>query len=93
MTLLVVTVVWLMMNVGLTFILKPEIFQNVEFWALQVDMVHSLYNRHVFSSHLIRRSLVISWISWFNVSWCTTKKHMHQNIICKAVASTDRWFC
>lgn len=44
MTLLVVTAVWLMMNVGLTFILKPDIFHNIEFWALQVNMVHSLYN-------------------------------------------------
>lgn len=53
MTLLVVTGVWLMMNVGLTFISKPDIFHNVEFWALQVNMVPSLQKRLVLPFLLI----------------------------------------
>ena len=36
MTLLVVTVVWLMANLGLTAWMKPALFNRAEFWVLQV---------------------------------------------------------
>ena len=36
MTLLVVTVVWLMVNLGLTAWIKPSLFNRGEFWLLQV---------------------------------------------------------
>lgn len=36
MTLLVVTGVWLLVNLGLTVWLKPFLFDHAEFWLLQV---------------------------------------------------------
>lgn len=36
MTLLITQIVWLGVNMGLTYWLKPELFTNTEFWLLQV---------------------------------------------------------
>ena len=40
MTLVVVTVVWLMVNAGLTVVTKASLVQNQEFWILQVRILH-----------------------------------------------------
>ena len=40
MTLLVVTALWLMVNLGLTEWMKPSLFSRGEFWLLQVCAVN-----------------------------------------------------
>lgn len=37
MTLLLVSIVWLAINVALTQLIKPQLFHTAEFWLLQVD--------------------------------------------------------
>ena len=40
MTLVVVTVVWLLINAGLTAVTKASLVQNQEFWIFQVRILH-----------------------------------------------------
>ena len=40
MTLVVVTMVWLLVNAGLTVVTKASLVQNQEFWILQVRILH-----------------------------------------------------
>lgn len=46
MTLLLVTIAWLAVNVGLTLLVKPSLFRHAEFWLLQVRAPPCVY--HVF---------------------------------------------
>ena len=40
MTLVVVTMVWLLVNAGFTVVTKASLLENQEFWILQVRILH-----------------------------------------------------
>ncbi|CAM9613899.1 unnamed protein product, partial [Laminaria digitata] len=83
MTLLVVTVVWLMVNLGLTAWMKPSLFSRTEFWLLQIPKLACMIVVSVMAGLLCRHFcptdamgyIMTSKNSWFKVNY--TRKVQH----------------
>ncbi|CAM9803260.1 unnamed protein product [Ectocarpus fasciculatus] len=83
MTLLLVTVAWLAVNIGLTLCIQPTLFRNAEFWALQVPKLACMIVVSIFAGSLCRYFcpaddtgyIMTSKNSWFKVNY--TRKVQH----------------
>ncbi|CAB1096207.1 unnamed protein product [Ectocarpus sp. CCAP 1310/34] len=80
MTLVLVTVAWLAVNIGLTLWIHPTLFQNAQFWVLQVPKLACMIVVSVLAGSLCRYFcpaddtgyIMTSKNSWFKVNGQTT---------------------
>ncbi|CBN74986.1 conserved unknown protein [Ectocarpus siliculosus] len=83
MTLVQVTVAWLAVNIGLTLWIQPTLFQNAEFWVLQVPKLACMIAVSILAGSLCRYFcpaddtgyIMTSKNSWFKVNY--TRKVQH----------------
>ncbi|CAM9649289.1 unnamed protein product [Ectocarpus sp. 12 AP-2014] len=83
MTLVLVTVAWLAVNIGLTLWIHPTLFQNTQFWVLQVPKLACMIVVSVLAGSLCRYFcpaddtgyIMTSKNSWFKVNY--TRKVQH----------------
>ncbi|CAN0318820.1 unnamed protein product, partial [Ascophyllum nodosum] len=83
MTLVVVTVVWLLINAGLTVVAKASLAENQEFWILQIPKVALMNLVSMGAGFVCRRFcptddqgyIITAKSSWFKVNY--TRKIQH----------------
>ncbi|CAN0429622.1 unnamed protein product [Ascophyllum nodosum] len=89
MTLVVVTVVWLMVNAGLTVVTKASLVQNQEFWILQIPKVALMNLVSMGAGFVCRRfcptddqgCIITAKSSWFEVNYTRKIQHFAANLV------------